>query len=295
MRNLLNFCLLICLFWVANAQNQQIYTFDKVEQMPVFPGCENFKPTQKKQITQCISNQLSALLEEELKDFEQIMFQSKLEEAKAYLQFIVSKEGVILNVSTLKGSNPILAESAIRAMENIAMSIPPIQPARLKNGTPVNLLFQLPLVYKVTLPDENQDQIDYPVDEIVLFTLKPTSTSIKYEIRLYKNKHLKIYEVNENQTIFLGKFLSFSEIERSEPYKSLIDIERKEKKTLVAEGTMDGQNYEIYLNNFFDKNPKAKVFVEVFKIENNQRILVTKFDKESDFKQSPYVTLIYRD
>src|SRR5690606_36243777 len=111
--------------------------------------------------------------------------------------------------------------------------VPPIRPAKLKNGEAVNLLFQLPLSFQVESKYAESALPDYPVDEIVLFTLLPEKENHRYEVRLFQNKDLKIYEIKENQSLFLGKFLTLGEIRSSEPYKSLMERHRRNDKILV--------------------------------------------------------------
>ena len=276
------------------SQEQQLYTDIKVKEMAVFPGCESIDPHQKKEMNDCISKQVSDRLVNNLKGVDESLRQSGIYDARADIQFIISKEGIILGVKETEGSNAILADAAVMAMENMAMELPPIRPARLQDGTPVNLVFQLPIVMKLEKTDDVLSSEDYPVDEIVLFTLFGEA-DIRYEVRLFKNKDINIYEIKNRHTDFLGKFLTLNEVESSEPYKSLIDKNRSSNKILVTDGYLEKEFFEIYVYNLFDESQTLPVFVEVVKVADEKRQSISKFEKETEFNQSRFAPLIYRD
>src|SRR5690606_19497940 len=116
-----------------------------------------------------------------------------------------------------------------------------------------------------------------------------------YEIRLFKNKDIKTYEIRNGGETYLGRFLSLGEVEQSEPYRSLIIKERSSEKTLVADGFLDDGFFEIYIHNLFDRENKKPIFVEVVKVDNNRKTIISKFEKEAEFNKSRFVSLIYRD
>lgn len=275
------------------AQQQQLYTENKVKEMPLFPGCESINPANKKEMSRCISEKISARLLQNMKGVDESLIKSEIYDARADIQFVISKEGILIGMKELKGSNPILAESALLAMERISVELPPIKPAKLKDGTSVNLLFQIPVVYQLEKKDESLVNSTYPVDEIMLFTLQ--DDGLRYEVRLFKNKDIQIYEIKNNQSTFLGKFLTLNEVENSEPYKSLIDQSKNSNKILVADGFLDEEFYEIYVHNLFNRKQSAPVFVEVIQVQNKKKNSVIKYEKEADFNESRYAPLIYRE
>src|SRR5690606_35244079 len=228
----------------------------------------------------------------ELKGFTEVMRQNKIAEATANLQFVISKEGIIFNVNELEGSHPVLADAAVFALNKISEKLPPIHPAKLKNGTAVNLICEFPVRFKVRLDEEETVSV-YPVDEIVLFTL--SEKNYRYEIRLFQNKDIKTYEIRNGVETFLGKFLTLNEVENSEPYKSLIEKEKTADRTLVADGNLDDGFYEIYIHNLFRREEKKPIYVEVVKVENQKKITVSEFEKEEDFNKSRFAPLIYRE
>lgn len=292
-----NFVFLLFLFFLSavSAQEQQLYSSQKVHSMPIFSGCEKHDPTDRKLMNNCISSQLSLKLFKSLNGFDEVMRQSGFETAETLIQFVVSKEGVIIDIRALEGGNPILGDAFVMAFEQIAMELPPIQPAKLKDGEAVNIVFQLPFEYRVAKTRESKPNSTFPVEEIVLFTLNSENKSPRYEVRLYKNKDIKVYEVNDQKDIFLGKYLTLYELEKSEPFKTLIENERKSNRTLVTEGTIDNEFYQIVIHNLFQSPSKKSVFVEVLKEVNGKFKSVEKFEKEEEFNQSPYAPLIYRN
>lgn len=133
----------------------------------------------------------------------------------------------------------------------------------------------------------------FPVDEVVLFTL--VQDDLRYEIRLFQDRNIKTYEIKNGEVTYLGKFLNLVEVERSEPYKSLMADARRSTKTFVTDGYLGNEFYEIYIHNLFNAQRENPIFVEVLKVNENKTELVSKYEKETDFNKSPFAPLIYRD
>src|SRR5690606_16329960 len=133
----------------------------------------------------------------------------------------------------------------------------------------------------------------FPVDAVVLFTL--IEDDLRYEIRLFKDRNIKAYEVKNGETTYLGKFINLGEVERSEPYKSLMADARQSTKTLVTDGYTGNEFYEIYIHNLFNPETSRPVFVEVLKVNQHKSEQVSRYEKETDFNESIFAPLIYRD
>lgn len=288
---------LVLIFLISSAvhsQQQQVYLATEVSEMPVFPGCEHIKPSRKKEMNRCMAEKITELLNPKMAGLEEEMSGLGISRAGAVILFVITREGVMLNFSESADSNPILARYAIKAFNQISMEIKPIRPARLKKGETVNLLYQMPVTYEADEEVREMLSYQFPTDEIVLFTLKDDPTS--YEVRLYQDKNIRVYEISGDRETFLGRFLSLSELEHSEPYKSLIERERQSDRTLVSGGKLDNDYYEIYIHNLFQKDKKSKpIFVEIKKLEDGKMIPVQTFEKEIEFNQSKYAPLIYRE
>lgn len=139
---------------------------------------------------------------------------------------------------------------------------------------------------------QDSDKI-FPVDEVVLFTL--IENDLRYEIRLFQDRNIKAYEIKNGETTYLGKFLNLGEVERSEPYKSLMADARQSTKTLVTDGYLGNEFYEIYIHNLFNPEASRPIFVEVLKVDQHKSEQVSRYEKETDFNESPFAPLIYRD
>lgn len=291
MKKTFSFLLIFFSVNMVFSQQQTLYSIKEVKEMPVFPACEGVNSKRKDKMQNCISRQLTILLSKKMINFTDAMEAHNLTSAEAVLQFVISKEGILLNINATKDSNSLLAEAAVHSLNLISEEIPPIRPAKLKSGEVVNLFYQFPIKF-TNHPSDNPDlRVEYPVDEIVLFTL--VQKDFNYEIRLYKERNLKVYEYNDQEETFLGKFLSMKEFENSEPYKSLIEQERFAEKTLITKGIIDGEEYEIYIHNLFQRNKPS--YVEISEVKGNQKTVVATFQKESEFSKSPYASLIYRE
>lgn len=293
MRKLYFFILILFEFGIAFPQQQQLYFVSEVKEMAVFPGCEKIKPSRFKEMNECFTSRITELLNDKMDGMDDIMFRSGTNKALAIIRFVVTKEGVMLNFSETNDSNPILAQYTINTLNQISEEIDPIKPARLKNGSAVNLLYQMPVTWEADVEKIEETAFKFPTDEIVLFTLKDSDAT--YEIRLFKEKDIKVYEIGNEKPIYLGRFLSMSELKKSDPYKTLIENESKAVRTLLTKGLLNNENYEIYIHNLFRKNKKDNpIFVEIEKVKGDKRTSVHIFDKEIEFNKSKYAPLIYR-
>lgn len=267
------------------------FTQREVISVPVFPGCEYIPIDDKVELTSCMREKISSILSEKL-DLEDILISEGIYNAAARIQFVVSKEGKIISVEALKGGNPILGDASVEIIKDISSTLPLMIPGKLENGEPVNMVFQLPVTYTVDLEEE----VVYPSDEIVLFTLlSEEEPNLRYEVRFFKMKDIKVYEIADNKATYLGKFLSLNEVEESEPYRSLIQKSKKEGKVLVADGMIDNEFYEVYIHNLLKKKQNKSIFVEIVRVKNDKRRTVEKYEREDDFNKSRYAPLIYRD
>lgn len=291
MKQILSIFILLVSGSLLFSQQQTLYSIKEVKEMPVFSSCDGIKPTKKDKMQHCISRELTLLLSKKMANFSDFMLENQITEAKAILQFVVSKEGILMDINATKDSNPLLAEAAVQSLNLISEEIPPIRPAKLKSGESVNLFYQFPLKFTAHIDPNQEPNVEYPVEEIVMFTL--VDKNLNYEIRLFKERNLRVFEYHDNQEVFLGKFLSMREFENSEPYKSLIEQERFAEKTLVTFGYMNDEKYEIYIYNLFRKNKPS--YVEVVKVEGAKKSTVATFEKEIDFSKSEYAHLIYRE
>lgn len=126
------------------------FTVREVSQMAVFPGCEKFAGNKTKLQT-CLSEQLQKELGTQLNDFNDVAQRQGINEAVAKVQFVIDKNGKIIQVKALNGGNVELSKESKEALERIAKRMVQkgkyIQPAKFEDGTPVNLAFTIPVKF----------------------------------------------------------------------------------------------------------------------------------------------------
>lgn len=131
-------------------ENNTIYTARKVTQMAIFPGCEKFA-SNKEKLQTCLSEQLQNELVGQLADFNDTANRQGISEAVAKVQFVIDKSGKIVEVKTLNGGNVLLSKESKEALERISKRMIQkgkyIKPAKLEDGTPVNLVFTIPVKF----------------------------------------------------------------------------------------------------------------------------------------------------
>jgi len=127
-----------------------VYKVREVTQMAVFPGCEKFTGNNGK-LQNCLAEQLQKELSSQLSDFEVVANRQGIHEAVAKVQFIIDKSGKIIEIKTLNGGNKELSEDSREALERISKRMIQkgkyIEPAKFKDGTPVNLMFTIPVKF----------------------------------------------------------------------------------------------------------------------------------------------------
>lgn len=128
------------------------FTAREVSEMAVFPGCEKFKG-KKEDLQKCLAQKLNEQLGDQLSDFAETLNNRGESQAVAKLQFVIDKSGKIIQVKPMAGGSAELGKESKTALERIATRLSSsgktIQPAKLEDGSPVNLVFQLPVKYVV--------------------------------------------------------------------------------------------------------------------------------------------------
>lgn len=114
--------------------------FDKVEEVPVFPGCENFADNEDRK--QCMSDKIKAFVNREF----DTSLGSELGLSginRIIVQFRIEPDGTVTVIGA-RGPHPILEKEAIR----IAESLPEMQPGR-QRGKAVGVIYNLPIIFRV--------------------------------------------------------------------------------------------------------------------------------------------------
>lgn len=134
----------------VEATEKTTYYVRDVANMAIFPGCEKFAGNNDK-LQKCLSDQLNKELSGQLTEFEVIANRQGIDQAVAKLQFIIDKSGRIIEIKTLNGGNKELSLESRDALEKISKRMVQkgkyIKPASFKDGTPVNLIFTIPVKF----------------------------------------------------------------------------------------------------------------------------------------------------
>lgn len=257
------------------------FTARQVSEMAIFPGCEHLNNKDKTALQKCFQQNITNLLIDKLADFSDKMDELKISTATTKLQFVVSNKGKLIQIKSI-GGTPELAVASENAMNQIANEIASIRPAILEDGSPVNLVFQLPV--KFVIPQDRVEEPQFEWNELVMSTLKDEKT--KYEIRMTKEQNFKVYEISNSGEIFLGNFTFIYEIGQTEPYKSLIG--KNQGRSLITDGMMSGNQYKIYLES------SDLEHIYIYQIEDDQENLVEKLTYRDFYFLPKYAELIKR-
>lgn len=258
------------------------YTARQVETMAVFPGCES--TASKVELQKCLQQNLNLLLADYLADFSDKMNEMGIDLAVAKVQFVIDKNGKIIQIKSMGGGTPELGEAAEIAMLKIANAIPRIEPATLTGGEKVNLIFQMPIRYSLeSSAPKNTVNIDY--SEVVVSTLKGEDET--YEVRMNKDlNRVRVYEISTGKDIFLGNFQSPAELLDIEPYKSLILA--LGDRIMLTEATFDGVLYRFYTQANHDG------MIYIYKFENGKEVLETTMNESEFMNVDAFVELIFK-
>ncbi len=263
------------------------YTARQVYGMAVYPGCEEFQVEQKAELSQCLSKNLTLKLTDLMNDFWMVLEDFNTEKAVCRIQFVIDKDGKMVDIRPMETNNylnQLLGLVSASSMRKIAEQIPPIQPATLDDGSPVSMIFVLPVNYQIEEIKNPNPLSDYDFTEMVNYTLK--SDLETFEIRIEgKTGKFKAYEISGDKAVFLGQFNSFGDVLQLEPYRSLYFSSGD--KHLVTEKNTDGTVYRIYMK---DSEPD-RVFV--YRLENNTEELEAEFSGRA-FSWSKYSAWILR-
>jgi len=112
--------------------------FAVIEDVPVYPGCEN---VEKDQLRTCFQDKINKHI---LKNFRYPEIAQEMGiQGRVYVNFVISKEGNITNIK-MRGPDKNLEKEAYR----IISLLPDITPGK-QRGKPVNVPFSIPIVFKL--------------------------------------------------------------------------------------------------------------------------------------------------
>lgn len=265
----------------AEKNESEAFNEEDITEMAVFPGCENKHATDKEAQKNCISKKLNEKLTLKLKHFGDRMEQLGWTVALARIRFVISTRGEIVDIIAVEGGNPELSKVAVEAMKKIVEDIGQIKPAKLEDGTEVNLLFELPISYAT----QNRQSVDYKWDEVVRATLKAEGE--KYEIRepISRNGIFRVYKIQGRKETFIKEYKSIDQLLMEKEFQNLQTFNGK---VLMAEKLIGKDTYRIYFS------PDSNERLEAYKLVNGEEELFEKFHKDNIQYSKLYLTLILR-
>jgi len=117
-----------------------IVPFDRIEKAPVYPGCERKKTDDERR--KCFSKKITKLVQKKFNtDLASELGLSGKQ--KIYVQFKIDKNGNITEIKT-RAPHAALEKEA----ERVINKIPKMKPG-LQRGKPVNVMYQLPIIFQV--------------------------------------------------------------------------------------------------------------------------------------------------
>lgn len=133
----------------AKPDNKEYFVRD-VSKMAIFPGCEKFK-NDKQKAQSCFGEKLQKELSQYLDDYKEIAERQNIYQAQAKVQFVINKEGKLVNIKAVSGGDNTLSEESEKALEKIALKLirnhKYIEPAEFSDGTKANLIFAIPIKF----------------------------------------------------------------------------------------------------------------------------------------------------
>lgn len=116
--------------------DEELYSFAKVENRPVYPGCENLKTEEER--FDCFNQSARRFIGENF-IFPEMAAQMGIQ-GKVWVSFVVDKEGKVTNVKVDRGVDKLVDEEAIR----VVSMLPNMSPAKV-GGRPVRMSYTLPI------------------------------------------------------------------------------------------------------------------------------------------------------
>ncbi|MFD0862802.1 energy transducer TonB [Sungkyunkwania multivorans] len=117
---------------------EEEYTGGVVDEIPIFPGCEEVEEADQKA---CFQSKMVAHIQKHFKYPEEAKKMGL--EGRVYVLFAISKEGNLENVKT-RGPSPMLEEEGRRIIELL-----PTMKHGKRNGKPNSVRFTIPIVFRL--------------------------------------------------------------------------------------------------------------------------------------------------
>ncbi|RAR50252.1 energy transducer TonB [Flavobacterium lacus] len=121
------------------SENQENVSFQIIEDVPIFPGCEEISMKERKR---CFQEKIQEHIKINFR-YPRAAIKDKIQ-GKVFISFIIEKDGNV-NISNIRGPHPILENEAKRIFSLLPKMIPGYQ-----KGKPVRMTMSIPLTFKLT-------------------------------------------------------------------------------------------------------------------------------------------------
>ena len=176
---------------IQSQKNKQEEVFKQVDEMPRFPGCENKNMTAEER-KQCSLMELLQFLYASLEYPKEA--QKNDIEGQVISQFVVSKDGTTSDFKIIRGIGGGCDEEVIRVLNKMNEKGILWKPG-MQEGKPVNVIFTLPVSFKLSDDDEGffqKDEVDEKPVMVDCYQIKNVKKRMqcseeKFAIKLYRN------------------------------------------------------------------------------------------------------------
>lgn len=132
------------------------YTARQVNQMAIYPGCERFKGNNT-ELQRCMAQKFQEVLSDELQSFIDQMASRGESSAGARVSFVIDSKGNLIQIKADPAPGPRVNSDLAKETENALKRVNDrlnrrgrgIQPAKMDDGSDVNLRFQLPVQFRL--------------------------------------------------------------------------------------------------------------------------------------------------
>ena len=148
MKNIITFFLVLCsLLCYSQTENQEDILnenneapFAKIEEVPIYPGCENASSNKEKKA--CMSEMIKLFVSEKF-NLKTAKKYGKKGINRLYTRFKIDEDGKVVDIEA-RGDHPRLEKEALRTLKKL----PKMKPGKV-DGKPVGVLYALPIVFKI--------------------------------------------------------------------------------------------------------------------------------------------------
>lgn len=135
---LLLFCFNLVSAQTNESDNEENVPFQIIEDVPIFPGCEEIPMNVRKN---CFQEKLQEHIKINFR-YPKEAIKNKIQ-GRVFISFVIEKDGSV-TISNIRGPHPILEEEAKRIFSLLPKMIPGHQ-----KGRPIRMTMSIPLTFKL--------------------------------------------------------------------------------------------------------------------------------------------------